>query len=47
MVHLNELKGGAAATAHLLAFDRVQGKWRADIAAEGEDTSASMSRGCR
>ncbi|MDP3835274.1 MAG: ArsJ-associated glyceraldehyde-3-phosphate dehydrogenase [Hydrogenophaga sp.] len=37
VVHLNELKGGAAATAHLLAFDSVQGKWRADIAAEGED----------
>ena len=38
VVHLNELKGGAAATAHLLAFDSVQGKWRADIVAEGEDT---------
>lgn len=37
VVHLNELKGGAAATAHLLAFDSVQGKWRADIAAEGEE----------
>jgi glyceraldehyde 3-phosphate dehydrogenase len=37
VVHLNELKGGAAATAHLLAFDSVQGKWRADIEAEGED----------
>lgn len=37
VVHLNELKGGAAATAHLLAFDSVQGKWRADLRAEGED----------
>ncbi|OGB71407.1 MAG: type I glyceraldehyde-3-phosphate dehydrogenase [Burkholderiales bacterium RIFOXYC12_FULL_65_23] len=37
VVHLNELKGGAAATAHLLAFDTVQGKWRADIEAEGDD----------
>ena len=37
VVHLNEVKGGAAATAHLLAFDTVQGKWRADIAAEGSD----------
>ena len=37
VVHLNEIKGGAAATAHLLAFDTVQGKWRADIAAEGGD----------
>ena len=37
VVHLNELKGGAAATAHLLAFDSVQGPWRADIAADGEE----------
>lgn len=36
VVHLNEIKGGALTTAHLLAFDTVQGKWRADIAAEGE-----------
>jgi glyceraldehyde 3-phosphate dehydrogenase len=36
VVHLNELKGGAAATAHLLAFDSVQGRWRADIAADGD-----------
>ncbi len=36
VVHLNEVKGGAAACAHLLAFDSVQGRWRADIAAEGE-----------
>src|SRR5688572_12527732 len=38
VVHLNEVKGGAPATAHLLAFDSVQGKWRADIAAENEQT---------
>ena len=36
VVHLNEIKGGAAATAHLLAFDSVQGRWRADIRSEGE-----------
>ncbi|WP_144186190.1 ArsJ-associated glyceraldehyde-3-phosphate dehydrogenase [Elioraea rosea] len=36
VVHLNEVKGGAAATAHLLAFDSVQGRWRASIAAEDE-----------
>jgi glyceraldehyde 3-phosphate dehydrogenase len=36
IVHVNELKGGAAATAHLLQFDTVQGRWRADIKAEGE-----------
>jgi glyceraldehyde 3-phosphate dehydrogenase len=38
VMHLNELKGGAPATAHLLAFDSVQGRWRADISAEGEDS---------
>jgi glyceraldehyde 3-phosphate dehydrogenase len=37
VVHLNEIKGGAAATAHLLEFDSVQGRWRASIAAEGKD----------
>ena len=31
IVHLNEIKGGAQATAHLLEFDSVQGRWRADI----------------
>jgi glyceraldehyde-3-phosphate dehydrogenase/erythrose-4-phosphate dehydrogenase len=31
-------QGGSAATAHLLQFDSVQGRWRADIAAEGEST---------
>ena len=36
VVHLNELKGGSAATAHLLQFDSVQGRWRTDIAADGE-----------
>ena len=33
VVHLNELHGGVAATAHLLEFDSVQGRWRAAIAA--------------
>jgi len=36
VVHLNELKGGAAATAHLLEFDSVQGRWHQAIAADGE-----------
>jgi glyceraldehyde 3-phosphate dehydrogenase len=36
VVHLNELKGGAAATAHLLEFDSVQGRWRTLIAVEGD-----------
>jgi len=38
VVHLNELKGGAAVAAHLLAFDSVQGRWREDIQAEDERT---------
>ena len=38
VVHVNELKGGAAATAHLLAFDSVQGKWKADIRADGDES---------
>jgi len=37
VVHLNEIKGGAPAIAHLLEFDSVQGRWRAPIAAEGRD----------
>ena len=37
IVHVNEIKGGAAATAHLLEFDSVQGRWRrADIATDGD-----------
>jgi glyceraldehyde 3-phosphate dehydrogenase len=37
VVHVNELKGGAAATAHLLEFDSVQGRWRAPIEAPDGD----------
>ena len=36
VIHLNELKGGAAATAHLLQFDSVQGRWRTALAADGD-----------
>jgi glyceraldehyde 3-phosphate dehydrogenase len=36
VVHLNEVKGGAVATAHLIEFDSVQGRWRAAIAAEDD-----------
>ena len=31
IVHLNEIKGGAETAAHLLEFDAVHGRWRADI----------------
>jgi len=37
VVHLNEIKGGAAACAHLLEFDGVQGRWRGGIAVEGSE----------
>lgn len=36
VVHVNELKGGAAATAHLLEFDSVQGRWRQAIGHEDD-----------
>ncbi len=39
VAHLNEIKGGAAATAHLLAFDSVQGRWKADI---GDDDGVAV-----
>ena len=38
VVHLNEIKGNAESTAHLVQFDTVQGRWRGDIAAEGADS---------
>ena len=37
IVHVNELKGGAATAAHLLEFDSIHGRWRGTIAADGED----------
>jgi len=45
VVHLNELKGGAAATAHLLEFDSVQGRWKADIAATGDGSLRIADKG--
>jgi glyceraldehyde 3-phosphate dehydrogenase len=40
VVHLNEIKGGAGAVAHLLEFDSVQGRWRSEIAAHGDKAIA-------
>ena len=40
VVHVNEVKGGAAATAHLLEFDSLHGRWRADIATDGDGAIA-------
>jgi glyceraldehyde 3-phosphate dehydrogenase len=36
VVHLNEVKGGAAATAHLLEFDSIHGRWHGTFEADGE-----------
>ena len=38
IVHLNEIKGGAAATAHLLEFDSIHGRWHADFGLENDKT---------
>ena len=38
IVHLNEIKGGAATTAHLLEFDTTQGRWNSSI----ENTAADQ-----
>ncbi len=40
IVHVNEIKGGAAATAHLLEFDSVQGRWRTAISAASDSAIA-------
>src|SRR6516225_2965916 len=37
IVHLNEIKGDADVTAHLLEFDSLHGRWRKEIGA-GEGT---------
>lgn len=36
IVHINEIKGSAAATAHLLEFDSIHGRWRESIGADGD-----------
>ncbi len=36
VVHVNEIKGGAAASAHLLEFDSVHGRWRASFGVEDD-----------
>lgn len=36
VVHVNEFKGGAATTAHLLEFDSVHGRWRESFGAEDD-----------
>ena len=36
VVHINEIKGGAATAAHLLEFDSVHGRWSKQIKAEAD-----------
>jgi glyceraldehyde-3-phosphate dehydrogenase (arsenate-transferring) len=36
IVHVNEIKGGAATAAHLLEFDSVHGRWHTTFEVEGE-----------
>jgi glyceraldehyde 3-phosphate dehydrogenase len=36
VVHVNELKGGAATAAHLLEFDSVHGRWRENFGVEDD-----------
>ncbi|WP_374443542.1 ArsJ-associated glyceraldehyde-3-phosphate dehydrogenase [Stella sp.] len=41
VVHVNEIKGGAAAAAHLLEFDSTHGRWRAAFTVE-DDTAITI-----
>jgi glyceraldehyde-3-phosphate dehydrogenase (arsenate-transferring) len=36
VVHVNEIKGGVAATAHLLEFDSIHGRWHTSFAVDDE-----------
>jgi glyceraldehyde 3-phosphate dehydrogenase len=36
IVHVNQIKGGAATTAHLIEFDSLHGRWRAAIETDGK-----------
>lgn len=38
VAHVNEIKGGAPATAHLLEFDSIHGRWRTSVEIEGDST---------
>ena len=43
-IHLNEISGGSAATAHLLEFDSLHGRWRTPIEARGDGAIAIDSK---
>ena len=40
VAHVNEIKGGAAATAHLLEFDSIHGRWRTSFEVDGNSAIA-------
>jgi glyceraldehyde 3-phosphate dehydrogenase len=44
IVHVNEIKGGASTTSHLLQFDTVQGRWRTEIKTNGSDALSIKDR---
>jgi glyceraldehyde 3-phosphate dehydrogenase len=44
VVHINEVKGGAATAAHLLEFDSIHGRWRTDFASDERSVSIAGTR---
>jgi glyceraldehyde 3-phosphate dehydrogenase len=44
VVHVNEVKGGAATAAHLLEFDSIHGRWRTDFASDERWVSVAGKR---
>jgi glyceraldehyde 3-phosphate dehydrogenase len=44
VVHINEIKGGAAAAAHLLEFDSVHGRWSKSIKTEADGLTVEGRR---
>ena len=44
IVHVNEIKGGVEATAHLLEFDSLHGRWRASIGVDDGDALSVAGR---
>ena len=44
VVHLNELKGGIAATAHLLEFDSIHGRWHERIEVDSDHVTIGNHR---
>jgi glyceraldehyde 3-phosphate dehydrogenase len=44
IAHVNEIKGGVAATAHLLEFDSIHGRWHSKFEVDGENAIAVGGR---